>query len=79
MAKSKQTDGLRKLIIATWVIGMLPLVFLTGVLTTAFLDDLPAVESLANPHVNLLTQVISIDGQTFGSSYMENREDIKFS
>lgn len=79
MAKSKQTDGLRKWIIATWVIGMLPLVFVIGVLTTAFLDDLPAVETLANPHVNLATKVISIDGKTLGTYYKENREDIKFS
>ena len=39
---------------------------------------LPTFEELENPESNLATEVISIDGETLGKYYRENRTPVKF-
>jgi penicillin-binding protein 1A len=62
-----------------WIIGLAPLACIFLVLTIALLSGLPAVETLANPRINLATQVISSDSKILGAYYKENRSDIKYS
>jgi len=63
------------------------IVFLGGLAFIAFLfllasfgvfGELPTFEELENPENNLATEVISIDGQTIGSYFKENRSPIKY-
>ncbi len=42
-------------------------------------SGLPDVDALANPKINLATQVIATDGKSLGAYYKENRSDAKFS
>jgi penicillin-binding protein 1A len=61
-----------------WLIGLSPLIFATLLLSIAFLSGLPNIETLANPKINLATEIISSDGKTLGSYYKENRSDVRF-
>lgn len=61
-----------------WWIGLSPLILIVLLLLTAFLSGLPNVEALANPKINLATEIISSDGKVLGSYYKENRSDVRF-
>jgi penicillin-binding protein 1A len=49
------------------------------VLIAALMSGLPDVNTLANPKINLATQVIGSDGRPLGAYYKENRSDVKYS
>ncbi len=68
-----------KLIRRIWYIALTPLIMVLVVLLTAFLSGLPDVDTLANPKINLATQVLGIDGKPLGAYYKENRSDVKYS
>jgi len=76
MAKNSGTSG--KYSKRLWLIAISPFVFIFLILITALLSGLPNVEALANPKINLATQVIASDGKTLGAFYKENRADVKF-
>jgi penicillin-binding protein 1A len=75
MAKKSSPNYLRR----TWIIALAPLACIFLVLIIALLSGLPDVETLANPRINLATQVISADSKILGAYYKENRADIKYS
>ena len=62
-----------------WIVALTPVFLIVGVLGAALLSGLPDVDLLANPKVNLASQVVSADGRTLGAYYKENRSDAKFS
>lgn len=61
-----------------WLFGLSPLFLALAVLLIAYNSGLPDVEALANPKINLATEVISSDGKVLGSYYKENRSDVRF-
>jgi penicillin-binding protein 1A len=64
-----------------WKIFLGGLVFVFIIFFLASLGvfgKLPTFEELENPEDNLATEVISIDGETLGKYYRENRTPIKF-
>ena len=61
-----------------WIIGLSPLMLITLLMLTAFFSGMPNVEALANPKINLATEIISSDGKILGSYYKENRSDVRF-
>jgi penicillin-binding protein 1A len=75
MSKKTKSNYNRRI----WIIGMAPLVAIILILIIALMSGLPAVETLANPRINLATQVISSDTKILGAYYKENRSDIKYS
>jgi len=68
-----------KLIRRIWFIGLIPFFLVLLVLASAFLSGLPDVDTLANPKINLATQVLGSDGKAIGAYYKENRSDVKYS
>jgi len=71
----------KKYILGFWIL------FLSGVLGIAFifllaswgaLGTMPTFEELENPETNLATEVISIDGETLGKYFKENRTPINY-
>jgi len=53
----------KRTIFLLWVLGLSPLILLTGILFLAAKSDLPDTVALANPKTNLATQVLSGDGE----------------
>ena len=81
MAQKSQKPGMSKFTKWIWrlFLGGLITVFLIFIL--AALDvfgTLPSFDELENPENNLATEVISIDGETLGKYYRENRTPVKF-
>lgn len=62
-----------------WLLAISPLVVVVLVVIAAMASGLPDVEALANPKINLATQVLANDGKPIGAYYKENRSDVKFS
>jgi penicillin-binding protein 1A len=73
-AKSTKPNYRRRI----WLIGLSPLILVVLLMLTAFMSGLPNVEALANPKINLATEIISSDGKVLGSYYKENRSDVRF-
>ncbi len=61
-----------------WWITLSPLILVALLLIGALLSGLPAVETLANPKINLATQVLASDGKPLGAYYKENRADARY-
>jgi penicillin-binding protein 1A len=76
---AKKTSNQNKWVKRLWIIALSPLALVFLILIAALLSGLPKVEQLANPQINLATQVYSIDGKVLGAYYKENRSDAKFS
>lgn len=81
MAQESQKSGGTKF--TTWIwrfffggLFLLILIFLLAALDV--FGKLPTFEELENPENNLATEVISIDGETLGKYYRENRTPVKF-
>lgn len=74
MAKADQSKYAKRL----WLLGLSPLILIVLLLGTAFLSGLPKIETLANPKINLATEIVSSDGKVLGSYYKENRSDVRF-
>ncbi|MGI9532203.1 penicillin-binding protein 1A [Lutimonas sp.] len=82
MAKKSQKPGMSKFTKWIWrlFLGGLISVFLIFMLAAlGVFGTLPTFEELENPENNLATEVISIDGETLGKYYRENRTPVKFS
>jgi len=82
MAQKSQKQGMSKFSKWIWRLFLGGLVALFIVFMLAALDvfgTLPTFEELENPENNLATEVISIDGETLGKYYRENRTPVKFS
>ncbi len=62
-----------------WLLAITPILAVVGIVLLAIASGLPDVEALANPKINLATQVLANDGKPIGAYYKENRSDIKFS
>jgi penicillin-binding protein 1A len=61
-----------------WLIGLSPWILMFLLFLGAVLSGLPKVETLANPKINLATEIISSDGRQLGAYYKENRSDAKY-
>lgn len=61
-----------------WLIALAPFILVFVVVLAAMFSGLPDVEVLANPKINLATQVLATDGKALGAYYKENRSDAKF-
>lgn len=82
MAQKSQKQGMSKFSKWIWRLFLGGLVTIFIVFMLAALDvfgTLPTFEELENPENNLATEVISIDGETLGKYYRENRTPVKFS
>ena len=82
MAQKSQKLGMSKFSKWIWRLFLGGLVALFIVFMLAALDvfgTLPTFEELENPENNLATEVISIDGETLGKYYRENRTPVKYS
>lgn len=62
-----------------WILACMPLAMIVFVILIGMASGLPDVDALANPKINLATQVIATDGKSIGAYYKENRSDAKFS
>ncbi|MFY7971131.1 MAG: transglycosylase domain-containing protein [Flavobacteriales bacterium] len=74
-AKASQSQ---KYIKRLWLIGLSPWILLVLIFLGAVITGLPNVETLANPKINLATEIISSDGKLLGAYYKENRSDVKY-
>ena len=82
MAQKSQKSGVSGYTKWIWRLFLGGLVFLFILFLLAALNvfgKLPTFEELENPENNLATEVISIDGETLGKYYRENRTPVKFS
>jgi len=82
MAQKSQKQGMSKFSKWIWRLFLGGLVAIFLIFMLAALDvfgTLPTFEELENPENNLATEVISIDGETLGKYYRENRTPVKFS
>lgn len=59
--------------------GLLFSILIFGLAALGVFGKLPSFEELENPENNLATEVISMDGETLGKFYRENRTPVKFS
>ena len=57
-------------IILLWVVGMLPLIFVYGMIFITSEDSLPSIEQLENPRSDEASLVYSSDGEILGSFYI---------
>ena len=81
MAQKSQKSGVSGYTKWIWKLFLGGLIFLFFLFLLAALDvfgKLPTFEELENPENNLATEVISIDGETLGKYYRENRTPVKF-
>ncbi|MFN0031262.1 MAG: transglycosylase domain-containing protein [Flavobacteriales bacterium] len=61
-----------------WWIALSPVILVLVLLLAAMTSGLPSVDTLANPKINLATQVLGSDGKSFGAYYKENRADVRY-
>ncbi len=78
MAKKKQADQPSKYARRLWLLSAIPWGMAILMFTIASLSGLPDIETLANPKINLATEVISSDGRLLGAFYRENRSDVRY-
>ena len=65
-------------IILLWAGGMLPLIFVYGMIFITSEDSLPSIEQLENPRSDEASLVYSSDGEILGSFYIANRTKVDF-
>ena len=68
----------RWIIILLWVGGMMPLVFVYGMIFITSEESLPSIEQLENPRSDEASLVFSADGEIIGSFYFANRTKVDF-
>ncbi len=82
MAKKKQqiapSSKLTKWIWRLFFGGIVFAILLFFLASLGLFGPLPTFEELENPENNLATEVISMDGETLGKYYRENRTPVKF-
>ena len=67
-----------KYVFLLWLVVLSPVILIAALLFFASQSDLPDTEALANPKTNLATEIISADGKTLGTFYLENRVNVDF-
>ncbi|NEV92955.1 penicillin-binding protein [Psychroflexus sp. YR1-1] len=78
---SEKKKGFKKYILGFWILffaGVLSVVFIFLLAGWGALGPMPTFEELENPETNLATEVISVDGETLGKYFKENRTPINF-
>lgn len=78
---SEKKKGFKKYILGFWILffaGVLSVVFIFLLAGWGVLGPMPTFEELENPETNLATEVISVDGETLGKYFKENRTPINF-
>jgi len=78
MAKKKQADQNSTYTKRLWLLSAIPWGMAILMFAIASLSGLPDIETLANPKINLATEVISSDGRLLGAYYRENRSDVRY-
>jgi len=81
MANKTPKTGAHKITKWIWKLFIGGIVFLFIIFLLASMGvfgKLPTFEELENPENNLATEVISIDGETLGKYYRENRTPVKY-
>ena len=81
MTKKSQKSGMSTYSKWIWGLffgGFIALFFVFLLASLGVFGKLPTFEELENPENNLATEVISIDGETLGKYYRENRTPVKF-
>jgi penicillin-binding protein 1A len=71
----------KKYILGFWILfisGVLGIAFIFLLASWGALGTMPTFEELENPETNLATEVISIDGETLGKYFKENRTPINY-
>ena len=79
--KKENNNSFLKYTIWFWALIGGSLLFVTSLFVLASMEvfgELPTFEDLENPENNFATEIISIDGQTLGKYYNENRTPVKF-
>jgi penicillin-binding protein 1A len=66
------------ILILLWIIGMLPLIFVYGMIYITSEESLPSIEQLENPRSDEASLVYSSDGEILGSFYIANRTKVHF-
>lgn len=79
VAMNAKASGNPKLKRRICFIAITPIALILLLLIAALLSGLPDVETLANPKINLASQVLASNGKPLGAYYKENRADVKYS
>ena len=80
--KGKEKSSTSRYTVWIWRVffgGLLFGILVFSLAALGVFGKLPTFEELENPENNLATEVISIDGETLGKYYRENRTPVKFS
>lgn len=80
--KKKVKDKTPLYVIVLWSLFGLFLLFSFGLfygIVNEWFGDMPTFEELENPSTNLASEIISYDGETLGTYYIENRSNVSFS
>lgn len=75
---SKNSTDHKKWSYRLWILALTPIILVGVVVMTALRSGLPDVEVLANPKINLATQILASNGKQLGAYYKENRSDVRF-
>ncbi len=73
--------GFKKYIFGFWLLflaGIFSILFIFLLASWGVLGTMPSFEELENPETNLATEVLSVDGQTLGKYFKENRTPVNF-
>lgn len=68
----------KKYIRRMWILFMAPWAIGITVMAIALFSGLPDIEDLANPQINLATEIYTSDDKVLGSYYRENRSDVRY-
>lgn len=78
---STSKKGFKKYILGFWILflaGVFSVIFVFLLASWGALGKMPTFEELENPETNLATEVLSVDGQTLGKYFKENRTPINY-
>ena len=78
---STSKKGFKKYIFCFWLLflaGIFSILFIFFLASWGVLGTMPSFEELENPETNLATEVLSVDGQTLGKYFKENRTPVNF-
>ena len=78
---SKDGNGSKavKVLWSIFAIGLILVILFFFCVAKGVFGTMPTFEELENPQTNLATQIISCDGKTLGSYYVENRSNVYYS
>ncbi len=72
---------MKKYLRVFWALVISPFVFIFLIVWMVSMDwfgELPKIEDLQNPQINLATEIFSSDGKILGKYYAENRVNVKY-